>query len=325
MPVKSVWSPAAVTSIREAARSVRLIEIAPETGALPYAPGAHIDVTVMIGEKPDTRSYTLIGPARPGGAYRIAVKLLETSRGGSRYMHALREGARLSVSQPKNDFALDFAAPRYLLIAGGIGITPIHAMALALAARGADFRLLYAGHAAGEMPFVAELKDKLGDRLELFVSNEGKRIDLEKEIAALDPEAQLYLCGPVPMLDAARDAWHRLAKPAGALRYETFGASGHFAPQPFKVSVPRLGAEIAVGADESILEAMEKAGIDVISDCRRGECGTCIVDIVSASGTVDHRDMFFSEGERAENRKICICVSRAVDGDLVLDTSYRAD
>jgi vanillate O-demethylase ferredoxin subunit len=325
MPLKSVWTPASVTAVHNVADHVCAIDIAPEGGALAYTPGAHIDVSVMIGEKPDTRSYTLVGPARPGGQYRVAVKMLEESRGGSRYMHALKKGARLSVSQPKNDFELDFSAPKYLLIAGGIGITPIYSMALALAARGADLRMLYAGHSAGDMPFVEELKTALGDRLELIVSEEGKRIDLEREIEALDPAAQLYLCGPVPMLDAARDAWHRLGKPSGALRYETFGASGHFAPQAFKVSVPRLGAEVEVGANESILEAMEKAGIDVISDCRRGECGTCIVDIVSASGTVDHRDMFFSEEQRAENRKICICVSRAVDGDLVLDTSYRAD
>lgn len=325
MPIKSVWTPATVTAIHSVADHVRAIDIAPEGGALGFAPGAHIDISVMIGEKPDTRSYTLVGPARPGGPYRIAVKMLAESRGGSRYMHALKEGARLSVSQPKNDFELDFIAPKYLLIAGGIGITPIYSMALALAARGAELRMLYAGHSAGDMPFVEELKAALGDRLELYVSKEGSRIDLEAEIERLDPAAQLYLCGPVPMLDEARDAWHRLGKPSGALRYETFGASGHFALQAFKVSVPRLGAEVEVGANESILEAMEKAGIDVISDCRRGECGTCIVDIVSASGTVDHRDMFFSEGERAENRKICICVSRAVDGDLVLDTSYRAD
>lgn len=325
MPIRSVWTPATVTAIQSVADRVRAIDIAPEGGALAYAPGAHLDVTVMIGEKPDTRSYTLVGPSRPGGAYRIAVKMLEESRGGSRYMHALAQGAQLSVSQPKNDFELDFSAPKYLLVAGGIGITPIYSMALALAARGADLRMLYAGHSAGEMPFVEELKETLGERLELYVSDEGKRIDIESEIERLDAAAQLYLCGPVPMLDAARDAWHRLGKPAGGLRYETFGASGHFAPQAFKVEIPRLGVEVEVGANETILEVLEEAGVDVISDCRRGECGTCIVDIVEATGTVDHRDMFFSEGERAENKKICICVSRAVDGDLVLDTSYRAD
>ncbi|MCB1436066.1 MAG: oxidoreductase [Rhodobiaceae bacterium] len=325
MPLKSVWTPATIAAAAPVSDHVRLIEIAPYGGPHRYGPGAHIDVAVMIAERPETRSYTLVGPARPGAPYRIAVKMLEDSRGGSRYMHALKEGANVMVSQPKNDFELDFSAPRYLLVAGGIGITPIYSMALALAEKGADFRLLYAGHSLSDMPFAAELREKLGSRVELFVSDQGRRIDIAGEIEKLDSSTQLYLCGPVPMLDAARAAWHRLGKPAGNLRYETFGASGHFAPQAFKVKIPRLDLELDVPANQSVLEVLEKAGVDVISDCRRGECGTCIVDIVSATGTVDHRDMFFSDAEHAENKKMCICVSRVVDGDLVLDTSYRAD
>jgi vanillate O-demethylase ferredoxin subunit len=127
------------------------------------------------------------------------------------------------------------------------------------------------------------------------------------------------------MLDAVRRAWHARNLPPGDLRFETFAASGQFAPQPFEVSVPRLGVTLTVPENQTLLDALAQAGVEVMYDCQRGECGLCVIDILDCSGTIDHRDMFFSDAQREENKKMCACVSRVVDGNLVIDTAYRGN
>jgi vanillate O-demethylase ferredoxin subunit len=166
--------------------TIRLFELEPDGGAAAYPLGGHLDVGVLIGGKPDTRSYSLIGPPTPG-RYRIAVKLHPDSRGGSAYMWSLAEGARLRISSPRTDFQIDFGRPDTLLIAGGIGITPIAGMALALARHGGPVRMLYAARKRDELAFADELRAALGDRLATFVSADGERIDLAAALAGVAP------------------------------------------------------------------------------------------------------------------------------------------
>ena len=209
-------------------------------------------------------------------------------------------------------------------MAGGIGITPIVGMAKLLQRRGARVRLLYAAHTRDELAFAADLRAELGDRLETFVSAEGSRMDLATAFAGLAPGALCALCGPMRMLDEARRLWARAGYPNVNLRWETFGSSGAFAAEEFKVAIPRHGIEIVVPRNRSLLDALADAGIDVMSDCRKGKCGLCAMTVVSCDGRIDHRDVFLSEAQKKENHKLCACVSRAV-GTIVLDTDYRPD
>lgn len=323
MRFRNVWTDAEVVAVGDVARNVRLIEIEPASGRQPFTPGAHLDISVLIDGRPEIRSYSLVGLYEPNRPYRIAVKRLAASRGGSAYMWSLAPGARLSISQPQNHFSLTFGRAAYTLLAGGIGITPIYGMALELAEQGADFRLLYAGASRSDMPFIADLEHRLGDRLSIHASDEEQRIDIEQVVGAITTRTQLYVCGPLRMLEAVRRAWELRQLPQGDLRFETFGVSGTFAPQPFHVEVPRLGLNITVPENQTMLDALIGAGAEVMADCQRGECGLCVVDILSCSGIVDHRDLFFSEAQKAENRKMCTCVSRIVNGSVVIDTAYR--
>ena len=175
------------------------------------------------------------------------------------------------------------------------------------------------------MAFADRLSALLGDRLSLHASDEGRRLDVEAAIAGLDAEASVMVCGPLRLLDAVRAAWAAAGRPASRLRYETFGSSGRFAPEPFRVIVPRHGLEIVVPETKTLLDALEEAGVEMIHDCRRGECGLCTVDVVEVEGEIDHRDVFFSDAQKRENAKLCACVSRAVGGSIVIDTAYRGD
>ncbi|MBC8793952.1 MAG: oxidoreductase [Tagaea sp. CACIAM 22H2] len=315
------WTDARVRAIRDVTHDVREFEIVPENGAiLTYAPGAHIDVGVMVADAPQTRSYSLIGV--PGGdCYRIAVKRVSPSRGGSAYMWRLAPGDRLRATEPKSAFAVEFGRAAYLLIAGGIGITPLVGMAQMLAKRGADVRMLYAVRSDRDLAFAETLRDALGDRLDLRI---GGQIDFVAEFAKLKPGTVAALCGPIPMLEAARGAWEAAKLPIADLRWETFGSSGRMASAPFKVRVPSHDLEFDVPADASLLDALRKAGIDAISDCRKGECGLCAMDVVACEGEIDHRDVFLSPEEKAHGRKLCVCVSRA-RGVLTLDSGWRPD
>jgi ferredoxin-NADP reductase len=314
------WTEAIVQSLRDITPTVREFALRPADGAVSHAPGSHLQVQLVVRGKPQTRSYSLVGEP-DGEVFRIAVKRLDQGQGGSLAMWRLVEGDRLVVSEPQNHFPLDLNAPAYLLVAGGIGVTPLVLMARALAARGAGVRMLYAARSREELAFAAPLRACLGESLQEAA---GRPIDFAAEIAKLPAGGQMYVCGPVPMLDAARRAWEAAARPQADLRYETFGSSGRHAPQAFRVQIPRHSLDITVPADCSLLDALEGAGVQTLFDCRRGECGLCAVDVMGVDGEIDHRDVFLSEHEKQENRRICACVSRVV-GSVTLDSPYRPD
>jgi len=318
------WSPATLVSTRDLAPGIREFTLRPDGYVCtPYAVGSHIKVGVLIGGQPDVRSYSLVGEADPQG-FRIAVRFAEDSRGGSRYLWSLQPGARLDVTRPASLLQLDWQREQYCLVAGGIGITPLVGAVSALLRKTANVSLHYAVRSRSEAAYVEELSALLGDRLTLYAADESRRLDLAGLFAALSSDAAVLFCGPMRMLDAARSVWAACGRAPTDLSYETFGSSGRLATEPFKVRLRGSAEEIVVPRDRSMLDVLNAAGHEIMSDCRRGECGVCAVDVVDLEGEIDHRDVFFSEEQKHQNRKLCACVSRA-HGVVTIDTLERAD
>ena len=323
MRFATTFSDVRVVAVRELSHDVREFVIAPQGVVAPWTPGAHIDVSLPLEAGAQTRSYSLVGLAGPH--YRIAVKRAENGRGGSRYMHGLAPGDRLMASDPANHFEIDLRRPHFLLVAGGIGATPILGMAQALARRGADVRAVLAARTRADLLFADEFAAALGERVRHVVSTENMRLAPADEIAELPAGGELYICGPLSLVEAFRRAWTAANRPQELFRTETFGSGGARKAEPFRVRIPALDLTVEAPADMSMLDALAAAGVEVMSDCRRGECGLCAVEVIAASGAIDHRDVFLSEAERRENRRICACVSRVVGGDITIDTGWRAD
>lgn len=325
MTTTKYFGEATVRAVRLVARDVRLVEIEPATGVSAYPLGSHLDLSLDIAGLADTRSYSVVGDSPVAGAYRIAVKLLPDTRGGSRWVHDLVPGQSVQISQPRSQFPLQHGRPDYLLVAGGIGITPLVGMAQTLARHDRPFRLLYAGRDRDQMPFLDELAEICGNRLEVFASGEGQRLDVGAAISALHPAGEAYVCGPLRLMDAARAAWDTAGRPPTRLRIETFGASGRYPTASFMVRVDDLDRDVAVSSTRTMLAALTDAGVDMIWECLRGECGLCTVTVLDHDQALDHRDVFLSEDERAAGASLCACVSRATGGTVTIDTGARPD
>ena len=318
------WSWCTVEAIRDVTPTIREFRLRPDHGQVPPCPpGSHIGVTVLIDGQPARRSYSLVANDDPG-TYRIAVRRAPDSRGGSRGMWNLQPGSRIEVSSPASLIEIDWSRRNYCLIAGGIGITPITAIAAALRRWNIDARLHYAVRSRGDAAFLDELSALLGDRLIMYAGDRGERIDLDATFRTLPADAIAVMCGPMRMLEAARRAWNAAGREPADLRYETFGSSGLLPTAEFRVRLKDSGTELVVPQTSSMLDALNDAGFEVMSDCQRGECGVCAVDVVAVDGEIDHRDVFFSDAQKQDNRKICPCVSRAI-GVVTIDTLYRAE
>jgi ferredoxin len=320
MKISQTWADAHVQSLRDLTPTVREFTIRPAGGAMAHAPGSHLQVQLLVGGQPQMRSYSLVGEP-DGEAYRIAVKRLDDGKGGSLAMWQLAQGDRLRVSEPQNHFSLAWDAPAYLLVAGGIGITPLVGMARALAARGAPVRMLYAARSGRSWPMPTPCALPWAMRC----------TPAWARASTLPPKSLCWRPAPSCTCAAPRPCWTQHGgpgkppgRPEADLRYETFGSSGRFAPQAFRVQIPRHALDITVPAGCSLLDALEGAGVQTLSDCRRGECGLCAMDVVAVDGTIDHRDVYLSEHERQANSRICACVSRVV-GSVTLDTAWRPD
>ncbi|MEZ5649303.1 MAG: PDR/VanB family oxidoreductase [Burkholderiaceae bacterium] len=288
--------------------------------ALPAAePGAHIDLTLPDGSR---RSYSLIEPDPAPHSYQIAVGLDRASRGGSRWIHEnLRPGACLPVAEPTNQFPLDESAATSVLIAGGIGITPILSMVRRLSAIGRKWELHYACRTRRQAAFVdtlRELAEHTGATLALHWDQEagGTPIAVADVVAVAPADAHLYCCGPTGMLEAFRTACS--TRPARNVHFEYFATDVEAATQGgFSVVLARRGVALTVAAGQSILDTLEAAGIELPYSCREGICGTCEVRVLA--GEPDHRDMVLDETRRAANDRMMICCSGARSASLTLD------
>lgn len=276
------------------------------------APGTHVDVRVPTRKGEDVRSYSVVESSADGTLLTVSVMLAANSRGGSRSMHGLAVGDTLPCTQPLQNFELRPGADQYVLIAGGVGITAVIEMGRVLHRLGQDYRFVYVGRSRAQMAYVGELSELHGDRLELHVDDEASALDVDCLVAGLPDRGrtEVYMCGPIRLMDAVRRSWLAHDRAVADLRYETFGSSGWFEPEPFEVEIPELGLRTVVDADSSLLEALASAGADMMYDCRKGECGLCEVRIGALQGRVDHRDVFLSDEEKASDDTLCICVSR---------------
>jgi vanillate O-demethylase ferredoxin subunit len=303
------WAPGRVVSSVPVAHDVRRITIArPPRGRA--APGSHLDVRVPLGETSDVRSYSVVESDDDGELLTISVLRVPQSRGGSAYLHGLEPGDELAVTQPLQNFPLRVGAPRYLLLAGGIGITALAEMARVLRDVGADYTLVYVGRGRERMAYVVELAELHGERLVLHVDAEGSPLDVPGLVGSVDAQTEFYMCGPIRLMDAVRRTWLDAGLPPANLRYETFGSSGWFEPEEFVARVPQRQVETTVRTDETLLEALTRAGVDLMYDCRKGECGLCLLDVSCVDGALDHRDVFLSADQQATGRSLATCVSR---------------
>ncbi|KOX25910.1 ferredoxin [Saccharothrix sp. NRRL B-16348] len=286
---------------------VRLTLRHPDGEPLPaWEPGAHVDL--VLG--PDlVRQYSLCGDPADRSVFQVAVLHEPAGRGGSRHVHStLTEGRTVRVRGPRNQFPL-VAAERYLFIAGGIGITPIVPMIAAVEARGASWRLLYGGRTRSSMAFADELRDRFGDRVVVRPQDETGLLDLDSFLA---PDAEVYCCGPEPLLAAVEQ------RSPARLHVERFTPKAVDGERTsFEVELARSGRTLVVPADKSILHAVEEAGITVLSSCQEGTCGTCETGVLE--GVPDHRDSVLSADEQAVCDVMMICVSRSRGPRLVLD------
>jgi vanillate O-demethylase ferredoxin subunit len=313
-----------VMDVRAETPRIRALTLArPHGEPLPsWQPGAHIRVRLPDG---GDRSYSLINlstdphaTTRPA-AYRIGVRLEEPSQGGSRFMHALKVGDRVDVLPPSNNFPLEPAPQPVVLLAGGIGITPIMSMAAALTAEGRPYRMHYAGRARGELAFAEAIERLCGERLALHTDDSaGHVFDVPGLFASLQAGEPVYCCGPRAMIDAAIDAAKTLGWDKGRLRFELFTtAPPQAGDQAFEVVLKSSGESFLIPPGKSILDVLIEAGKDPLHDCKRGDCGICQVGVLE--GVPDHRDYILSDAEKAEGNKMQICVSRSKTARLVID------
>jgi len=290
----------------------------PEGAALPqWSPGAHVD---LILDDSLIRQYSLCGGSKDDRAWRIGVLRDAAGRGGSIRVHdELQEGSAVRVRGPRNHFPL-VNSPRYQFIAGGIGITPILAMIEAVAARGADWQLLYGGRRRDSMAFLDELRVH-GERVTVWPQDERGHLPLDSVLGEPRDDTLIYCCGPEALLDAVENACRPW--PEGSLHIERFAAKAQPAePAPgaletFEVECRQSGITVTVGPDDSIYDAVEAAGVDVLASCMEGVCGTCEAAVLE--GKPDHRDSLLTEAEREAGRVMMICVSRSCSERLVLD------
>ncbi|EXF47085.1 ferredoxin [Pseudomonas sp. BAY1663] len=305
-----------VTAVRQLTPVVREFTFEASEGQLPgFSSGSHVQVLMPLGERTLRNAYSLLGDPADSSHYRIAVRLQDDSRGGSRFMHErVVVGDRLQLSRPHNLFPLHSQARHHVLVAGGIGITPFMAYIAELQARGASFELHYAFRGRLTDAYVGELAERLGERLHAYDSSAGQRLDLAALLAGQPLGTHLYACGPQRLLDGLREQARALGWADSRVHWEAFAA-----PEPglpFRVELARSGRHIEVPADLSLLEALEAAGVELPNLCRGGVCGQCATRYLA--GAVEHRDHYLDEGQRAD--ALMPCVSRgSCASPLLLD------
>jgi ferredoxin-NADP reductase len=304
-----------VSGVEQVAQHVVAITLTDPSGRqLPaWTPGAHID---LVLDDECTRQYSLCGRTADTDSWQVAVLRAPDSRGGSDAVHALKIGSTVRVRGPRNHFPV-VASPRYLFVAGGIGITPILAMIREVEAAGAEWELHYGGRSRSSMAFAEELAG-FADRVHLVPEDEQGLLDLDAIVGSPRPDTLIYACGPEPLLAALEErcsAW-----PSGALHLERFAARATEAPaveNEFDLVLQRSGRTVRVPADRSVFDVVRDAGVSVLGSCLEGICGTCETTVID--GDVDHRDSVLDEDERASNEVMMICVSRCRSAKLVLD------
>ena len=312
-----------VARIRQEAEGIKSFElVAADGGRLPnFSPGAHLIFYLPIGL---ARQYSLCNDAAETNRYVVAVLKEPGGRGGSQYMHEqVRESDILEISSPRNNFPLKLDMDVSILIAGGIGVTPLLAMARQLKNQAKPFHLYYCSRSAERTAFRALLSAPPFTDQVTFIHDGGdpsKGLDVASLLRDRQAGAQVYCCGPAPLMNAVREAGAHW--PSGTISFESFTADpaqdvDTSQDQGLEVVIQSTGAVLQVPADKTILEVLTDHGIEVESLCEEGYCGTCITDVVE--GEPDHRDIVLTDEEKESNKLMTVCCSRALSKRLVLD------
>lgn len=304
----------------EQGAGVVVLELQAADGAsLPaFEAGAHVDVHLGAGL---VRQYSLCGDPAQHSRYRLGVLRDPASRGGSDAVHAqLHEGAQVQIGVPRNLFPLAADARRSVLIGGGIGITPMIAMAHALHQRGADFELHYCGRSRSHSAFLEELAAApFAQRVNTHFDDEApaQKLDLAGVLGQGNADQHVYTCGPAGFMDWVIAGASAAGYQDAQIHREYFQVEVDASGDGFEVQTARSGKTVQVAAGQSIVQALAGVGIDVEVSCEQGVCGTCLCDVLQ--GQPDHRDVYLTEDERAANDQMLLCCSRARSAVLVLD------
>lgn len=295
--------------------SIVSITFADPSGAIlpSYVPGSHLIVQYADG---GANAYSLTGSGNSPAEYMISVLQLEGGAGGSLAMHGLAIGDRVHVSLPRSAFAPAATATHHLLIAAGIGITPVLSHARFAAEWGTKASLIYV-YRPGAGAHVQEARDLLGSALTECSDRKSFQETLAEALTKQKFGTHLYVCGPTAFMDGVLAQAQNLGWPQGLLHSEAFGAAELGAGEPFTVSLARSGVKLEVPAGVSLLETLEDAGKSIPNMCRKGICGECSISVLR--GKPLHRDLYLTDQEKTENTTMMCCVSRSVDGELELD------
>jgi vanillate O-demethylase ferredoxin subunit len=320
------YSDAVVLERRELTGRIAELKIGLADGSVPPVAeaGSHIELRFGGSRGYFLRHYSVVGPLnvddRIEPFWRIAVQREDRAR-GSAHIHAnFRTGTRLRVSHPIGAFRLAWNMPHALLIAGGIGITPILPMMRSLLIRKQSFSMLYAGISRDAMAYADDLLAMGGEHARLHEASRDGMPDLDALLAFQPPGTIAYICGPGPMIDTLRAIARARSWAENRIRFEVFNAAHQPDDTDFAVRL-KTGQIIEVGAGTTILDALEAARVDTLSDCRRGECGLCLTDVLDPHEGIDHRDSYLTTEEKAAGTQLTICCSRAkgqvIDLDLI--------
>ncbi|RXF74198.1 PDR/VanB family oxidoreductase [Hansschlegelia zhihuaiae] len=312
--------PVRVSRVEQATATVKRFSLEAVSGEpLPlYSAGSHVVVTMAAPDRKIKNPYSLIDRAPDGSTYRIGVLRTRDSRGGSAFMHERVEvGTELSITMPVNLFPIVRTGRKHILVAGGIGVTPIYAMAEELRRQNLPFELHYAMRDAASGAFADELVARHGDKVRLYRDDAQEIIAVDRILWRQPLGTHLYVCGPEGMIDAILAGGREAGWPDENLHSERFMA--HVSGEPFSVRLAKAGVTTEVRPDQSLLEAIEEAGVDAPYLCRGGACGQCETAVLEADGELMHHDHFLTEEEHASGKKIMTCVSRLKGRELVLD------
>ena len=286
----------------------------------PFTAGAHLDVHVRDGDIDLWRQYSLCSDPACNEFYEIGVLRDPNSRGGSETLHRIaREGETLEIEGPRNHFPLHEQAPQSLLFGGGIGVTPMIAMARRLQALGKAFTLHYCTRSRSLTAFQSEVEAAgLSDVVVYHYDDDiGTTLDLHAELAGAREESHIYVCGPQGFMDWVISHAQAFGISDDRIHREFFSASVDVSGDVFEVVAEKSGVSVSVSAGDTIAKALSRAGVKVEVKCEEGVCGTCVADVLE--GEIDHRDHFLTEDEKQEGDMMCVCCSRAKGKRLVLD------
>ena len=310
-----------ITGVRQLTPRVRAYRLQDAKGReLPaFEPGAHLRVPVRLADgREETRHYSIASDPARRDAYEIAVLREESGTGGSDAVHALfKTGLLLRCGVPENRFRLEEGIEPVILIAGGIGITPLKAMTHALVAQDRPFHLHYAVRSQADMAYGDNLTQTLQERMTAYRADRGERMDVDDVVRSAPGNALIYVCGPDRLIAAVRAAADRSGVDTARLRFERFSAVTGLTDRPVEVVLRRSGKTIRIPENQTILDGVRAAGVPALYECRTGTCGTCAVRVMD--GEPEHRDAVLTDAERNLGQKMCICVSRAKSARLVLD------